>query len=405
MASSLPSPIPGTGLIHLLPSGSFSHLAYSYPLKLISPSPLPSSSRGLRIVYLLSYGGGLISGDKIWIEVLVEPGGTLILLTQGTTKVMKRRPRGRKSVLTSSSSSSASRAILSSSAQSHAVIKRPTRPETTTQTLLITLSPSSSLFLLPSPTSCFARSRYTQRQRFELTTCGTASLMYLDWFTSGREKSLHEPTGREGGERGERKEDWAAERMEFFVEVWWGEKRGIAERIVLEDESTTNTLTNSQPDSSIRRGQNDLDPSSRSRLPPSSTPTPPPTSYASSLSPYTIYLTLILAGPLLQPLLSHFLSLQTNAPKILKNLPPPGPRLLWSISLLSDDASSSSGRGTGSLGGGGGGAGRGVKGQGRTAVVRACAVEGEELKVWLEECVGEEMVKLVGKDGWEKAFG
>jgi hypothetical protein len=211
--------------------------------------------------------------------------------------------------------------------------------------------------------------------------------MYLDWFTSGREKSTttHDPAFR-GGEGGGGKEDWAAERMEFFVEVWWGSRRGIAERIVLEDESAPNS--DSHLITPTTKTDNGTSSSSK-------------TSYASSLAPYTIYLTLILAGPLLQPLLSHFLALQANAPKILKNLPPPGPRLLWSISLLSTDGNATGfgGRGTGGAGSGG------VEGMGRTAVVRACAVEGEELKAWLEECVGNEMVKLVGKDGWEKAFG
>lgn len=73
---------PGTGHIHLLSSAQFAQLAFVYPLKLISPTPLASSPKRLRTVYLLSYGGGLISGDKVWLDVLVESEAKLLVLTQ-----------------------------------------------------------------------------------------------------------------------------------------------------------------------------------------------------------------------------------------------------------------------------------------------------------------------------------
>lgn len=64
----------GTGRIELLRSAQFSHLSFSYPLKLLSPLPAPSAFPGLRVVYFLAYGGGLVSGDKIWIDIVVESG-------------------------------------------------------------------------------------------------------------------------------------------------------------------------------------------------------------------------------------------------------------------------------------------------------------------------------------------
>lgn len=45
---------PGTGSIHLLPSGQFPELSFCYPLKIISPLPSQSTRRGLRVVYILS---------------------------------------------------------------------------------------------------------------------------------------------------------------------------------------------------------------------------------------------------------------------------------------------------------------------------------------------------------------
>lgn len=73
---------PGVGHIHLGPSSLFRTLAFCYPLKLISPTPLPSSPAGLRVAYVLSYGGGLVGGDRVWLDVDVEEGAKLVLLTQ-----------------------------------------------------------------------------------------------------------------------------------------------------------------------------------------------------------------------------------------------------------------------------------------------------------------------------------
>jgi len=73
---------PGVGQIHLSSTGQLSTLAFAYPLKLISPTPLASSTRALRVVYLLSYGGGLVGGDRVWLDVNVEQAAKLVLLTQ-----------------------------------------------------------------------------------------------------------------------------------------------------------------------------------------------------------------------------------------------------------------------------------------------------------------------------------
>ena len=57
----------------------FTKLSYRYPLKLLSPSIL---SPGVALAYILSYGGGLIGGDRVNIDVEVFSKATLLLLTQ-----------------------------------------------------------------------------------------------------------------------------------------------------------------------------------------------------------------------------------------------------------------------------------------------------------------------------------
>lgn len=59
----------------------FSSIQFSYPLKLIVPKRrfLP----GVQCVYVLSYGGGLVAGDRVRLKGEVGKGATLIMLTQG----------------------------------------------------------------------------------------------------------------------------------------------------------------------------------------------------------------------------------------------------------------------------------------------------------------------------------
>lgn len=59
----------------------FSALSYRYPLKLLSPQTI-GSKVPLAIAYMLSYGGGLVSGDRIDLDVEVGSNSSLMLLTQ-----------------------------------------------------------------------------------------------------------------------------------------------------------------------------------------------------------------------------------------------------------------------------------------------------------------------------------
>ncbi|KAH0602538.1 uncharacterized protein H6S33_008619 [Morchella sextelata] len=144
---------PGDGFIHarLLPPSRFvlPSLEFVYPLKLISTSP-PAAP--YLTVFLLSYGGGLVSDDKINLKILLEEHAKLCLLTQGSTKIFKR--------------------------------KHPSHH--TSQTLTITLHPSSALLLLPDPIQPFADSYYTQHQIVNLPPDDTASFVLLDWVSEGR---------------------------------------------------------------------------------------------------------------------------------------------------------------------------------------------------------------------------
>lgn len=61
----------------------FESLQFSYPLKLITPAR--QYKTGVHAVYVLSYGGGLVAGDRVKLDVTVQGGSTLVMLTQGRT--------------------------------------------------------------------------------------------------------------------------------------------------------------------------------------------------------------------------------------------------------------------------------------------------------------------------------
>lgn len=165
---------PGQGVIELSllpPSKQFlTALTYQYPLKLIAPDPHKAPNQGqdpVTIVFLLTYGGGLVSGDRINLRVHLAEHTRLALLTQGSTKIFK----------------SASRTVASG------------------QALEVTVDRGAALCYLPDPTQPFGESVYEQRQIFYVDPRGASSLCVLDWVSEGRRArgeswALHSWRGR-----------------------------------------------------------------------------------------------------------------------------------------------------------------------------------------------------------------
>ncbi|EPQ60545.1 UreD-domain-containing protein [Gloeophyllum trabeum ATCC 11539] len=156
----------GVGRIVLRLHGSsavFSELSSTYPLKLLSPR---IEQDGVAVVYNMSYGGGLVGGDRIQLSVDIGSGASLVVLTQasrGSTKVFKTRPGARASTRNAS--------------------------EITEQRMTVSVADGGAIFLLPDPVTCFRAASYNQLQAFHLAR--GASAVLLDWVTAGR-KSLGE---------------------------------------------------------------------------------------------------------------------------------------------------------------------------------------------------------------------
>ncbi|MBI3870294.1 MAG: urease accessory protein UreD [Verrucomicrobia bacterium] len=117
----------------------------SSPLRLLTPR-----SRGLSVWgYLSNLGGGLVAGDQTHVSCSVGRNSRCFLGTQSSTKIY-RNPEG-----------------------------LPCQHQT-----VAAVASGGLLVWAPDPVQAFAESIYAQRQKFLLAP--GASLVLLDWFTSGR---------------------------------------------------------------------------------------------------------------------------------------------------------------------------------------------------------------------------
>jgi len=113
------------------------------PLRLLTPRNHGDAAW----VYVATFGGGLVDGDRIALEIDVGDGATLLLGTQASTKVY-RSPRG------------------------------------CAQTLRARVGAGGLLVSVPDPVTCFAGARY--RQEIDVGLDAGASALVIEGLTSGR---------------------------------------------------------------------------------------------------------------------------------------------------------------------------------------------------------------------------
>jgi urease accessory protein len=120
-----------------------SHAYATSPLRLL----LPKNHGRAAWVYTSSFGGGLVDGDRLILDVDVGAGAAAFISSQASTKVYRSR-RG-------------------TSAEVHARIGH-----------------NGLLVVAPDPVVCFTAARYEQTQHFDLAV--GACLVLVDWLSSGR---------------------------------------------------------------------------------------------------------------------------------------------------------------------------------------------------------------------------
>ena len=120
----------------------------------LAGSPLrfltPSNHGDAAWVFTSTYGGGLLGGDAVRLQIDVEDEAALLLQTQASTKVY-RSPRGASS------------------------------------TLDARVGERARLLVLPDPTVCFRGASFEQTQAVDVRRSG--SIVLMDWMTAGRRAS------------------------------------------------------------------------------------------------------------------------------------------------------------------------------------------------------------------------
>jgi urease accessory protein len=115
------------------------------PMKLLTPR-----ARGSSVwAYTSSFGGGLVAGDQTRLDVSIGAGARCFIGTQASTKVYRNPGQ------------------LPSGHATYATVEE-----------------DALLVFAPDPIQAYSGSFYTQQQEFHLTA--GASLVLLDWFSSGR---------------------------------------------------------------------------------------------------------------------------------------------------------------------------------------------------------------------------
>lgn len=277
----------GTGRITLHANGNvalLSELSSSYPLKLLSPRlPRPN----VALVYALTYGGGLVAGDRVCLNVDVHDGAVLVILTQvcgpGSSHCTSKSDTGY-------AVQGSTKVFKTRSGQRHARPNVQSVDDFTSQRMVVTVNPGSTLFLLPDPVTCFRSARYKQLQTFKVAA--DASVVLLDWITSGR-KALGE--------------DWAFSKYYSLNEVWIDGKRIIRDAMLLEETASATPSKHGE----------DLQLPSRS--------------LAERLAPYACYATVLIYGPLTETTIHHLLY-HYAAITIFKH--GARPTLIWSVSAI-----------------------------------------------------------------------
>lgn len=332
---------PGSGILKLQ-DGVFTTQQASYPLKLLSPH-----ARGVRLAYMIAYGGGLVAGDHIHLDVSVS--GTLVLLTQGSTKVFKhaagvRRPQSHLLYGEDAGRGGAPRPLNTYSGGRYPEDRRGVEPEapTSRQRMRVRVAPGSTVLLLPDSISPFKDSRYVQAQRFELVP--GASCLVLDWVNSGRGRHAPAPVLRGGLHLPTPPSPAAPPTTECWEMAYYASVNEVVadgrlvarERMVLQD----------QPGNALR----------------------------DRLRPYHVYGTLIAYGPTMGPLCALLDRVADNESQF--QIPRP-PGLIWSWSRLGPDG----------------------------GIVRIAAVHVEDARVWLRSVLTTGGVQdIVGAALWPRCI-
>mmetsp|Transcript_4767 Transcript_4767/g.6021 ORF Transcript_4767/g.6021 Transcript_4767/m.6021 type:complete len:312 (-) Transcript_4767:1896-2831(-) len=109
-------------------------------------------------IYIITFGGGFVSGDSVNFEVIVKNSSNCVFTTQASTKVYK------------------SSAFVGD--------KESERKHFAVQKMKLEIEKDAFVCVLPDPVQCFRDARYKQIQQIEMAP--SSNLLLVDWLTAGR---------------------------------------------------------------------------------------------------------------------------------------------------------------------------------------------------------------------------
>ena len=204
-------------------------MRFSYPLRFIQTATTQQQDgSSCTNLYVLGFGGGVVSGDTIFLQIQVGEGASASIRTQGSTKVFKSVGRRLPSL----------------------------------QQIEISVENGGLLAFLPSHTSCFKDSMFSQSHVCRIAApslgndhiCegGGGSLVLVDWFSCGRHlvagkidnKILDKcsegvvAAGGDGEFLSNRKmETWDLKRLRTKLQLFVGEERILLENLDLHNQN------------------------------------------------------------------------------------------------------------------------------------------------------------------------
>lgn len=338
---------PGKGLLicHCYNDQSkFERIHAQYPLKFI---PTTGHADRLAVVYMLSYGGGVISGDTFHIDMTIKERAILLLMTQGNTKIFKDRVHQRLWLASLNEQqptikfSNLLPTVITDMFASSTAVSDPRPPIVpSVQTINSTVDAQATLLILPDPVTCFRDSSFQSRQVFQLHN-ETSQLVLLDWFTSGRIT---------------RGENWSFRHYSSRIDIRVGKKLVIKDAMVLEDEDYMKQLG-----SGLDKDE---------------------TAYAARLKPYTCFATLVVIATTESPLISSVQDIQKKSnemrlmPLTIKSKE--DRQVLWSVSPV-------------------------LKGKG--VLVRIAGMTTEKVRDFVKyQCLGQGLEQIIGEGMFSKVL-
>ncbi|XP_059145620.1 uncharacterized protein LOC131932735 [Physella acuta] len=156
-------------------------IKHSYPFRFLVPEH--ATPGPCKWIYPMTYGGGLVGGDKITATIKVGAGCAAVVCSQESTKVYHCN-------------------------MSHETV----------QNFNYSLGESALLCVLPDPTVCYRDANFCQKQVIHMTS--TSSLVFLDWMLGGRQAL---------------EEFWCFKRFNNCTEIYVGEELIVRDSTDLED--------------------------------------------------------------------------------------------------------------------------------------------------------------------------